>query len=75
MIGEAPRFSYHNDVVIVSGSGWPDKQPVDTDYLLSTYMDDDGFYFLFVTTEGEIWMPRDYPKLKSWINGERTYRK
>lgn len=70
-----PRFSLNNNTIIVSGSNWPDKQPVTMDYLLSTYMDDDGYYFLSVTTEGEIWMPRDYPKLKSWINGERTYRK
>ena len=70
-----PRFSYNNNVTLVSGGNWPDKQPVDTDYYLCTYMDDDGFYFLSVTTEGEIWMPRDYPKLKSWINGQRVYRK
>lgn len=70
-----PRFSYNNDVIIVSGGNWPDKQPVDTDYLLSTYMDDDGYYFFFATTEGEMWMPRDYIKLKSWINGKRVYRK
>ena len=69
------RFFYNKNVIIVSGSNWPDKQPVSTDYLLSTYMDDDGFYFLFVTTEGEIWMPRDYPKLKSWINGKREFLK
>lgn len=70
-----PRFSYNNDVIIVTGGNWPEKKPVDTDYLLSTYMDDDGFYFLFVTTEGEMWMPRNYPKLKSWINGKREFLK
>ena len=70
-----PRFSYNNDVIIVTGGDWPAKKPLDTDYLLSTYMDDDGFYFLYVTTEGEIWMPRNYPKLKSWINGKREFLK
>lgn len=69
-----PRFSYNNNVTIVEGGNWPDKKPVDMNYHLCIYMDDDGFYFLYATTEGEIWMPRDYPKLKSWINGQRTYR-
>lgn len=70
-----PRFSYHNDISIVDGSTWPDKKPITTEYRLSTYMDEDGYYFVSITTEGELWVPRDYPNLKSWINGERVERK
>ena len=70
-----PRFSYHNSVSIVDGSTWPDKKPVTTEYRLSTYMDEDGFYFVFITTEGELWIPSRFSKLKSWINGKRVERK
>lgn len=70
-----PRFSYENNVSILSGSNWPDKKPVRTEYQLSTYMDDDGFYFVSISTEGELWMPRRFSTLKSWINGERVERK
>ena len=24
---------------------------------------------------GELWIPREWPRLKSYINGERVYRK
>ena len=70
-----PCFSHNNNVSIVSGSNWPDKKPVSTEYQLSTYMDDDGFYFVSISTEGELWMPRGFSTLKSWINGERVERK
>lgn len=67
-----PRFTCGNVSPIVSGSNWPDKQPVQTEYGLSAYLDEDGFYFLVITTKGELWMPRNFANLKSWINGERV---
>ena len=44
-------------------------------YNLSCMRDGDGFHILSITTESELWIPRDWPKLKSWINGEKTYLK
>ena len=45
------------------------------DYSLRSYSDPDGFYILSLTTKGDIWIPSDWPKLKSWINGKRVYLK
>ena len=70
-----PQFSYGNAVPIVSGSNWPDKQPISTEHALYASRDENGFYILLIKTEGELWMPRDFTKLKSWINGEQTYFK
>lgn len=72
-----PQFSQSSgySIPLISGSNWPDKQPVQTSYQLGAYWDEDGFYFTSITTEGELWMPRDYTKLKSWVNGERVLRK
>lgn len=47
----------------------------DSDYVLKTVADDKGFYILSVNTTGELWIPKDWPKLKSYVNGERTYLK
>lgn len=70
-----PRFAYGNAVTLVSGSNWPDHKPVDTEYLLSIYCDEAGYYVLSVVTEGELWMPRNFVSLKSWVNGTRVERK
>ena len=44
-------------------------------YNLSCMRDGDGFHILSITTESELWIPREWPKLKSYINGEKTYLK
>ena len=70
-----PHFSNGNAVPIVSGSNWPDKHPVRTGHALYASRDENGFYFLLIKTEGDLWMPHEFTKLKSWINGEKTYFK
>ena len=65
------RFPYLNITELVEGSGWKS----DTDYSLRCMRDDDGYHILCLTTQGELWIPRDWPKLKSYINGEMVYRK
>ncbi len=50
--------------------------PDDNDeYTLDNYCDKDGYYILSLTTKGDLWVPSDWPKLKSWINGKRVYLK
>jgi len=44
-------------------------------YELNCFLDEDGFHIVSIVTLGEMWMPRDWTKLKSWINGERIYFK
>ena len=44
-------------------------------YNLSCMRDGDGFHILSITTDSELWIPREWTKLKSWINGEKTYLK
>lgn len=56
---------------IVSGDG----RDSDENYSLHSYYDKDGYYILSLTTKGDLWVPRDWPKLKSWINGEKVYLK
>ena len=64
-------FSYLNLKDLVGGH----DVEGDMDYTLKTLADDKGFYILCITTKGELWIPRDWPKLKSYINGELIYRK
>lgn len=45
------------------------------EYQLSCKRDADGFHILSATTRGDLWVPREWWKLKSYINGERTYLK
>ena len=47
----------------------------DSSYELKTLAGDDGFYILSINTKGELWIPRDWPRLKSYINGEMVYLK
>ncbi len=47
----------------------------DSNYHLSCMMDQDGYHIIIITTKGELWIPNDWPKLKSYINGEKVYRK
>lgn len=64
-------FSYLNLKDLVGGH----DVEGDMDYTLKTLADDKGFYILCISTKGELWIPRDWPKLKSYINGELIYRK
>lgn len=58
--------------VILSGYGLEH----DADYTLMYGLESDGFlHILSLCTDGELWVPRDWYKLKSYINGERVYRK
>jgi len=47
----------------------------DASYEVKALADDTGFYILSINTKGELWIPRDWPRLKSYINGERVYQK
>ncbi len=45
------------------------------DYNLKFTQDQEGYHILCLTTKGELWMPREWRKLKSYINGKLEYRK
>jgi hypothetical protein len=36
-------------------------------------MKEDGLHILSITSKGEGWMPVEWEKLKSWINGKKEY--
>ena len=57
---------------IVIGHSFKD----DKEYYLSCMCDEDGnYHILTLNNEGELWVPRDWQRLKSHINGERVYLK
>ena len=66
------RFPNGNLKDIVQG---PEYFQDPISYNLSCMRDGDGFHILSITTESELWIPREWPKLKSYINGEKTYLK
>ena len=43
-------------------------------YYLKCMFNSDGFHILSLANEGDLWIPRDWPKHKSYINGVKTYR-
>ena len=45
------------------------------EYDLSFMVTQDGFHILTITSKGERWIPREWWKLKSYINGEIVYIK
>lgn len=47
----------------------------DASYELKALADDTGFYILSINTKGELWIPRNWPRLKSYVNGEMEYLK
>lgn len=57
---------------IVSGLLHRNNQP---DYALKLFQDKEGFHIVSTTTLGELWIPVEWQKLKSWINGEKIYFK
>lgn len=44
-------------------------------YILMCELDPEGFHILYLRINGDFWLPRDWQKLKSYINGEKVYRK
>ena len=44
-------------------------------YFLGYYRDEEGLHFLSTTTDGELWMPKEWTKIKRWVNGKKTYLK
>ena len=66
------RFPYLNLKDIVKGHIFKD----DREFYLSCMCDEDGnFHILTLNNKGELWVPRDWQKLKSYINGDRVYLK
>lgn len=45
------------------------------DYYFFFYLMEDGLHILSITSTGEGWMPKEWQKLKSWINGKKEYLK
>ena len=45
------------------------------DYYFNFYLMEDGLHILSITSTGEGWMPVEWQKLKSWINGKKVYLK
>lgn len=43
-------------------------------YELNCFFDEDGFHLVSITTVGELWVPRDWKKLKRWVNGKGMNR-
>ena len=66
------RFSYINLEDVVEGVGYYDD---DDEYFLSCMRDDDGYHILSIRNKGDRWVPKDWAKLKSYINGEKVYIK
>lgn len=64
-------FRYGNLRDMVLGQDFKD----DSNYSLKALADDTGFYILSINTKGELWIPRDWPRLKSYVNGEMEYLK
>ena len=56
-------------------STFPANEPTTQNYHLDLNRDDNGFHFLIAQTKGTLWIPRDWPCIKSFINGKKTYFK
>ena len=66
------RFPYLNIKDIVTGHNFKE----DKEFYLSCMCDRDGnYHILTLNNKGELWIPRDWQKLKSYINGKRIYLK
>lgn len=47
----------------------------DLGYQLRGSQDEDGLHIVSMITDGELWIPRDWKTLKSYVNGKKEYRK
>ena len=66
------RFSYINLEDVVEGIDYGDDND---EYFLCCMRDDEGYHILSIRNKGDRWIPKDWQKLKSYINGEKTYLK
>ena len=55
----------------VVGNGYKDFK----DYAVYFHRQDDGLHILFFSSEGSAWMPKEWYKIKSYINGKLVYHK
>lgn len=63
------RFPYLNMRNIVEGTNFKD----DNEYYLSCMRDrDNNYHILTLNNKGNLWVPKDWEKLKSYINGEKV---
>ncbi len=53
-------------------SGYVHKRTKEKAYELKCFLDEDGFHLVSITTIGELWVPKDWQKLNSWVNGKRV---
>lgn len=44
-------------------------------YQLRCSIDEDGLHIVSMITDGELWIPKDWKTLKSYVNGKKVYRK
>lgn len=58
---------------LVNGRMWTTN--LNNKYALAFAMTEDGFHILSIFTQREQWIPAEWPKLKSWVNGKKTYLK
>jgi len=49
--------------------------PTSSDYKIGISQDDFGFHYVIAQTKGTLWVPNDWPSLKSIINDKKTYFK
>jgi len=55
---------------LLDGSVYKDSDS----YSLIWLFGEDGYHLLSISTKGEMWMPKDWMKIKSYINGKIEYR-
>ena len=68
--GKIDRYYHGVWAGMISGS--VHKRTKEKAYELKCFLDEDGFHLVSITTIGELWVPKDWQKLKSWVNGKRV---
>lgn len=57
-------------------SGTVHRHTKEHSYELKCFLEEDGSrHLVFFTTIGDLWVPKDWKELKSWINGKREFLK
>ena len=56
-------------------SFWGDNELVPNDHQIYVGTDIYGYYVLVLDTKGCMWLPREWSRLKSFVNGKKTYHK
>lgn len=54
---------------------WGDYELVPNDHQIYVGTDIYGYYILVLDTKGCMWLPREWSRLKSFVNGKKTYHK